>query len=294
MTGAPLPIGIGLPVVQQVPGRARAWEAEAGPEAVLQVARAADRLGFAWLACSDHIAIPAAAIRRMGATWYEPLTTLAFVAAATTRIRLLAHVLVLPYRHPLLAAKLAATVDQLSGGRLIVGTGSGHLRPEFQALGVDAAQRGAMTEEYLQALAVALGSEMSSFTGRFVQWQAMTVAPRPVQQPHPPLWVGGNTVAMARRAGRFADGWIPWQIAPEAFAERAAQARAAHRDSGRTTPFIAVAPLHAGRVDEPAALRESLARWRDAGADAIHLGLEHDSVDDYVALLERVAAASAL
>src|SRR5690242_14091432 len=113
--------GIGLPIVQQVPSQAHGWEANAGPAEMLQIARAADRLGFAWITCSDHVAIPASYAPSMGATWYEPATTLAYLAAATQRVRLLSHVLVLPYRHPLLAAKMFATLDVLSGGRAIIG-----------------------------------------------------------------------------------------------------------------------------------------------------------------------------
>jgi len=282
-------VGIGLPIVQQVPGQAQTWEAGAGPAEILQVARAADRLGFAWVACSDHIAIPASHAASMGATWYEPATTLAFVAAATTRIGLLSHVLVLPYRHPLLAAKQFATLDRLSAGRAILGAGSGHLKAEFRSLGIDHEARAALSDEYLAAVAAALEQEVSSFSGAHVAWRDMLVAPRPVQQPRPPLWVGGNTPAMARRAGRLADGWIPWQIAPEDFAAGARVARAAHAASGRGGTFSLVAPVGAARVDDPAALAATLADWRAHGATAAHLGLTHHGADDFVALLERLA-----
>lgn len=285
-----LAFGIGLPVVQQVPAQTQAWERGAGPDEVLAVARAADRLGFAWVTCSDHVAVPAAYAPAMGATWYEPATTLAFVAAATTRVRLLSHVLVLPYRHPLMAAKLFATLDRLSGGRALIGTGSGHLKPEFRSLGIDHEARAAMSDEYLDALAVALAHEVSSFSGRFVSWRDMMVAPRPVQQPRPPIWVGGNTAAMARRAGHRADGWIPWQLDLTDFAERAQLAREAHQASGRPGPFTTVAPIGAGRLDDPPALVRTIAAWREAGADAVHLGLSHDDPAHLIALLERVAA----
>lgn len=284
-----LEFGIGLPVVQQVAAHAQAWEASAGSAELLAIARAADRLGYRWLGCSDHIAIPASAAPAMGATWYEPATTLAYVAAATDRIRLLAHVLVLPYRHPLLAAKTFATLDALSGGRVIIGTGSGHLRPEFRSLGIDADARSAISEEYLQAIAVALEQEVSSFAGRFVQWRDMMVAPRPVQRPRPPLWVGGHTVPIAQRAGRHADGWIPWQIDLGVFASHARAAQDAYRQSGRTGSFTVVAPLAAGRVENAAALVDTVAAWRAAGASAFHVGFRHHSCADMIELLERFA-----
>jgi probable F420-dependent oxidoreductase len=225
----------------------------------------------------------------MGATWYEPATTLAFLAAATERVRLLSHVLVLPYRHPLLAAKTFATLDALSGGRVIIGAGSGHLKPEFRSLGIDHAARAAMTDEYLDALATALEHAVSSFDGRFVRWRDMLVAPRPVQQPRPPIWVGGNSTATARRAGRHADGWIPWQITPDDFALRAAVARTAHAERGHHRTMALVAPLAAGRVDDRAAVQSAIEAWRAAGATAFHVGFAHCSADDLVALLERFA-----
>jgi probable F420-dependent oxidoreductase len=270
-----------------VPSPALAWYGAAGAAALRLVAPAADRLGFAWITCSDHIAVPASYAPSMGATWYEPFTTLAFLAAVTERVRLLSHVLVLPYRHPLLAAKSVATLDALSGGRAIVGAGSGHLKPEFRSLGVDHAARAAISDEYLRGLAAALEQEVSSFSGTHAAWRDMMVAPRPLQRPRPPIWVGGNTAAMARRAGRHADGWIPWQITPADFAARAAVARAAHAASGRAGDFLLVAPLAAGRVAEPAALRDAIAQWRAAGATAFHVGFSHRSAADLVTLLER-------
>jgi len=281
--------GIGLPIVQQVPPRAQAWEASGGAAELLAVARAADRLGFAWITCSDHVAVPASYAPSMGAVWYEPATTLAFLAAATTRLRLMSHVLVLPYRHPLLAAKAFATLDALSGGRAIIGVGIGHLKPEFRSLGVDHDARAAISDEYVQALAVALEQDVSTFNGPTVRWRDMIVAPRPVQRPRPPIWVGGNTAAMARRAGEHADGWIPWQITPDEFGARAAVAQAAHRASGRRGPFALVAPLGAGRVEDSAAVLKEIADWRALGATAFHVGFTHRSADDLIAVLDRFA-----
>ena len=273
--------GLSLPIVQQVPGRAQPWEAGAGAAELLQVAQAADRLGFAWITCSDHAAVPASHLPSMGATWYEPATTLAYLAAATTRVRLLSHVLVLPYRHPLIVAKTYATLDHLSGGRVIIGTGSGHLKPEFRSLGLDHGQRGAMSDEYLRALATALSQEVSSFEGQFVRWRDMIVAPRPVQRPRPPIWVGGNNRAVARRAARYADGWIPWQLTPEKFAERVSYARGV-RGGG---DFALVAPITVSRTDSAAHLVDRIQTWRSAGATAYHVGFESHRLEE---LLDRL------
>lgn len=277
--------GVSMPIVQQVPSRAAAWEAGASASDLLRVARAADRLGFAWVTCSDHVAIPASYVKAMGATWYEPATTLAFVAAATERIRLLSHVVVLPYRHPLSVAKAYATLDSLSGGRVIIGAGSGHLKPEFRSLGVEYDKRGAISDEYLRALAVALEQEVSTFEGQFVRWRDMTISPRPKQRPRPPIWFGGNARAVARRAAQHADGWIPWQLTRGEFADRVRYIGQVREDAGRSGSFALVAPLSVGRADAPAQILDEIQAWRAAGASAFHLGFEHESLEH---LLERI------
>jgi probable F420-dependent oxidoreductase len=276
--------GVSLPVVQQVPSHARAWEAAAGPKEILRVARAADELGYAWITCSDHVAVPASYREAMGATWYEPATTLAYLAAATERVGLLSHVLVLPYRHPLVVAKTFATLDVLSGGRVILGVGSGHLKPEFRSLGVNHEARAAVSDEYLRAIATALENEVSSFEGDFVRWRDMIVAPRPVQVPRPPIWVGGNTRAAARRAALHADGWIPWDITLEEFAARAAHLRELRAASG--APFTVIAPFRVGRTAGAEEIGIELEAWRASGATACHLGFEHRELAE---LLERMA-----
>lgn len=275
--------GVSLPVVQQVPAHARAWEAAAGTAEILRVARLADELGYAWITCSDHVAVPVSHREAMGATWYEPATTLAYLAAVTQRIGLLSHVLVLPYRHPLVVAKTFATLDVLSNGRVILGVGVGHLKPEFRSLGLDHDARAAMSDEYLRAVATALENEVSSFAGEFVRWRDMIVAPRPLQRPRPPLWVGGNGRAAARRAALLADGWIPWEIDSREFASRAAHVRGLRAASG--APFTVVAPLRVGRRAGSAEIVAEIETWRGCGATACHLGFEHRELAE---LLDRM------
>lgn len=289
-----LRVGLGLPIVQQVPGRAQAWEAGAGPRELVRVAQTADALGFAWITCSDHVAVPASYASSMGPVWYEPGTTLAYLAAVTTRVQLLSHVLVLPYRHPLTVAKTYATLDHLSGGRVILGVGSGHLKPEFASLGADHDGRGAVTDEYLQALRVAFENEPSSFSGERLRWRDMIIAPRPTQQPRPPIWVGGNSQRAALRAARLADGWIPWEIGVEEFKARLAQIDAERGRRPLSAAFDVIAPLHIAREMDAVAIAARLEQWSRAGATAFHVGVASNDPADLLARLEVVGKAMRL
>lgn len=277
MSTPPIRFGLSLPIVQQVPGRAQPWEHSAEPSELLAIAQEADRLGFSHLSACDHIAIPQSYAASAGTVWYDAAVTLGFIAAGTTRIRLLAHVIVLPYRHPLAIAKSFATLDHLSGGRVILGAGCGHMKPEFRALGVRYEDRGALSDEYLQAIRTAWEQEVASFDGRFVRFRDVTVAPRPRQSPHPPIWVGGNSRAAARRAAHYGDGWVPWMITPTHFAQLVQHARALRVELGRTEPFDCVAPLAVAVDDAPTAIATRVAEWIAAGATAFHVGLAHTS-----------------
>src|SRR5262249_43010424 len=160
---AMLRFGTSLPGVQQIPSRARSWEKAIGGAEILAAARAAERAGFDWVSCSDHALVPLSRAQAMGPSWYDAGSTLAFVAGATQRIRLLSHVLVLPYRHPLVVAKQWGTLDHLSGGRVILGVGSGHLKPEFKVLGADYEHRGPVSDDVLRAISAAWESEVACF-----------------------------------------------------------------------------------------------------------------------------------
>ncbi|MFQ5668102.1 MAG: TIGR03619 family F420-dependent LLM class oxidoreductase [Candidatus Binatia bacterium] len=278
--------GLSMPIVQQLPGRAQAWELRAGGPELLVVAREAERLGFSHLSACDHVAIPRTAAPAAGTVWYDPAVTLSFVAAATTRIRLLSHVIVLPYRHPLVLAKAFATLDHLSDGRVIFGAGCGHLRPEFRSLGVNYTQRGRLSDESLQAIQRVWENETATFSGTFIRFHDVTIAPRPRQHPRPPIWVGGNSRAAVRRAARYADGWIPWLVTPARFAKGVQYARQLREQGGQQTPLQYVAPLSVGVDDRPGAIRARIETWVEAGATSFHVGFVHTSLDH---LRERMA-----
>jgi len=268
--------GIGLPIVQQVPARAAGWESAADTADLVRVAQTADELGFRWLTCSDHVAIPSTYASSMGTVWYEPIATLAYLGALTRRIRLLSHVLVLPYRHPLLVAKSVATLDRLTEGRVVVGVGVGHLKPEFRALSLPFDERGARTDDALVGLRGALTEARSSHSGAATSWHDMHVDPRPVQQPCPPIWVGGNGARALRRAVTYGDGWIPWEIEPEELTVLLDSVLPGH--TGVSRDLEIVAPLAVAPLSGLSTVERRIRAFEDAGATAAHVNFSHGSL----------------
>ncbi|MYT31067.1 MULTISPECIES: TIGR03619 family F420-dependent LLM class oxidoreductase [unclassified Streptomyces] len=238
--------GMQLPVQAQSRVFAEGWEAGGGPEDLVAVARAADRAGFAYVACCEHVAIPRRLAEAMGTVWYDPVATLSYLAAVTERVRLLSHVAVVGLRHPLISAKQYATVDRLSGGRLILGVGAGHVREEFEALGVDFARRGAVLDEAIDALKAALGEEgFPEFKGERFAFGGLGQGPRPVQAPRPPVWVGGSSPAAVRRAAVRGDGWLPQGDRREELPGQIGRLRRMREEAGIAEP------IEIGAIAEP-------------------------------------------
>ncbi|MER7403886.1 TIGR03619 family F420-dependent LLM class oxidoreductase [Streptomyces sp. NPDC000070] len=276
--------GIQLPVQSQSTLYAEPWEAAAGPEDLLAVARAADRAGFAYLAGCDHVAIPRRLASAMSTVWYDPVATLAFLAAATERTRLLSHVAVVGLRHPLLTAKQYATVDHLSGGRLILGVGAGHVREEFEALGAAFERRGAVLDESIDALRAALGpEEFPEHHGKLYDFEGLGQRPRPAQD-RVPLWVGGSSPAALRRAALKGDGWLPQGDPRDVLPDRVARMRRLREEAGAEGPFTVGAitePLYLGAPSwtvgrrtisgPPEVIAESLRAYRAMGVDQIQV-----------------------
>lgn len=180
-----------------------------GPESLARWARFAEALGYHFAMISDHVAVTGDVHGRYPAPFYDPFTTLAWLAGITRKIELGTTVVILPYRHPLQTAKMATMVDRLSGGRLIFGVGVGWAREEFDALGVPFHRRGAMSDDYLAAIREFWTGDVVSHDGPFVSFREVHTGPRPVRHPHPPIWVGGSSDAALRRAVRLGDGWHP-------------------------------------------------------------------------------------
>jgi probable F420-dependent oxidoreductase len=200
--------GIQLPVQSQSSLYAESWEANAGGEALRAIARKADATGFFYIAVCDHVGIPRPLQPTMKATWYDTAATLGHLAAITTRVRLLSHVVVAAYRHPLVTAKAFMTLDELSGGRVILGIGAGHVRAEFESLGIDFKDRGPVTDESIALIRRAFEDEVVDFAGERFRVDGLALAPRP-RQARLPIWIGGSSAAAIRRAARLGDGWLP-------------------------------------------------------------------------------------
>jgi probable F420-dependent oxidoreductase len=268
------------------PTTTQAWEAEMTVADMARVVTTADDLGYHYLTMPDHIAIDREHAKVMGSRWPEAITLLGYFAAITKRIAMYTSVLVVPYRHPLLIAKGFSTVDWLSNGRLALGVGVGHSDGEFAALGVDFAARGKITDEYLLAVKELWTKDVASFHGEHVEFTDMICDPRPVQQPHPPIFVGGNTKVAMRRAAALGDGWHPWTVPPS---ELPAAIEYLHDQPGlrdNPRPFEIVMPMARLNVDDvthvdqgetyfPVSREEvldELSTLRDAGTTIVPVG----------------------
>lgn len=209
-TAAGLAFGIQLPVQAQSKTFVQAWEPDADHHDLVAIAKAADAAGYFYAGVCDH---PVIAKRREsweGTTWFDPLVTLSYLAAETTSIHLLTHVLVLPLRHPLLMAKAASTLDLLSGGRLILGVGAGYAKEEFDAVGADHERRHALTDDAIAVLKAAFAAEFPVVTTPSTTLDgSLGARPRPARAGGPPIWVGGSSPRALRRASSLGDGWLP-------------------------------------------------------------------------------------
>ena len=194
----------------------------ATPRAIIETACKAEELGFDALFVNDHVIVDDAPRSAPWRNVYDPLMVLSHVAARTSTVLLGTSVLIMPYRNPIVTAKMVATLDQLSDGRAIAGVGAGWNEAEYDALGVPYHERGARTTEYLRLWQACWEPGPTTFHGRFFSFDQMHVSPKPLQQPHPPIWIGGSSHASLRRAARFAQVWQPTPTAlPELISNQA-------------------------------------------------------------------------
>jgi len=282
--------GLTTPVVTLVPRSHAAWERDAGVAEIHQIAAAADRLGYHHLSCSEHVGIPVdVADTHRGSRYYDPAPTLGYVAACTQRIRLLTHVLVLPYHHPLAVAKTYGTLDRLSGGRVILGVGVGSLREEFELLGVDFAGRGDRYEDALRALRAALGQDLPAYEGSHYRFGGFRIDPRAVQE-RLPIWIGGRSPRSLRRALAFGEGWDPFGLGLDQLGAMLDRAR--QSPQWRAGFDVVLSPERPLAVDTAADMqqaREIVDAYAAAGATAMNLRFVHHSLAHYLECLERFA-----
>jgi probable F420-dependent oxidoreductase len=266
----------------------------ADPGFVADAVVRAEELGFWGVTAPDHIVAPDEWARSGGGEqWFDPFVLLSFLAARTSTIRLITHVIVLPYRSPFAVAKAVASLDRLSGGRAVLGAGSGYLKEEFDILGASFEDRGDRTDEALRAIRVCWEEEHPAFRGRFFTIHDAVVAPRPVQQPRPPIWIGGNSMRAVRRAVELGDCWTPFIAEPDDLR------RGLERASSLGGEIEAAAPV--GRVQrEPSrgsvAGEEAVARgtaFAEAGAAYLKCGFGGRSPEAWMASLEWFAGAAA-
>ena len=277
-----------------------------GGPAIAEVARAIEAAGFDACFVTEHPFPTDRWLETGGHHALDPYVALAFAAAATTRLRVQTNIAVLAYRNPFLTAKAVATLDVLSGGRVILGVAAGYLRGEFEALGVPFEERNDLTDEAIAALRRAFGEDGVAMQGRHFHAAGNTMRPRPVQRPHPPIWVGGNSRRAIRRAVEQGDGWIPFptvgldseriRTAPieslEDLEARLGYARSHAAEIGRTTPLdVCFVPfglaMHRREGVDPERLRETIAQLESLGVTWLTLALPGRTRAELLASIER-------
>jgi probable F420-dependent oxidoreductase len=288
--------GMQLPVQSQSTYYAEPWEASAGRDELAAIALACDEVGFDYVAVCDHVAIPADRAEAMSTVWYDTIATLGWLAGITRRLRLLSHVWVAAYRHPLVTAKAFATLDELATGRVVLGVGAGHVEAEFDVLGVPFAERGRLTDEAIDGIRAAWSDEFGWDGGGFGQ------RPRPRQAGGPPIWVGGSSPPALRRAAQRGDGWLPQGTTKDEMPGSIEAIRSMRAEAGRDGPFTFGAilrPLYLGDADwdvgrhtlasDGERIRAEVADYAAFGVDQVQVRFRSRSCEEYLEQIVRFA-----
>lgn len=270
----------------------------ANADNIIAVARRVEALGFDSVWSSDHVVMPARVESRYpysatgqflvppDSTWFDPLIALAAVASVTARVRLGTSVVIVPYRNPIVLAKMVSSLDCVCHGRLILGCGAGWLKEEFDALGVPHRERGGRMDEALDIMRILWRDGAGTFNGRFYRFTDMHLNPKPVQKPGPPCWIGGSSDAALRRVLRRGDGWHPTRVTPEDFRARLAVLRDMAAREGRDLGRIALCPKTS--YDRCRDL-ETFMAFKQAGATDILIDFLTDKLDDLYRGLDAMA-----
>jgi probable F420-dependent oxidoreductase len=271
--------------------------------AVAEIARAAEEAGFDACFVTDHPFPPHRWLYGGGHHALDPFVALSFAAAATSRLKLQTHILVLPYRNPFLVAKSVLSLDVLSGGRVILGVAAGYLKGEFAALGADFEARQEASDDAIRAMKLAWAGDDLRFDGRGFKAIGNSMGFRPVQQPHPPVWVGGNSRAAIRRAVELGDGWVPFPNTAamaqytrtpametvDDLAARVAFAREHAAAVGRREPLdICYSLVSQGSSElDPRDAIERIAKLRELGVTWLTVGFPAATRGEYIAAMRR-------
>jgi len=264
---------------------------QAGPaasgEALRRAAILAEQVGFADVWVSDHLVVPTGVPYPPSAYVFEPLTALTWAAAVTSRVRLGTTVLVLPMRNPLVVAKTVATLDQLSGGRVLLGTAAGWLEAEFDALGVPFAERGPRTDEALEMLRCLWAEDhiTAEFPVHGARFASIRAKPQPVGRV--PIWIGGHAEVALARAARVGDGWHGGFLSPQATRPRVERLR---RDRPEPTFAISMRTRWDPLEDDPDVILAELDQYREVGVTHVLPEPRQSTLDGYLRSIEATAA----
>lgn len=209
-----------LPHMLELKAMMQPWELAVTGADQTRMIKCADEWGYDMIAVPEHFLIPNSHVELSGSHYLHSTAAQAYIAGATSRIRVNSCVTVLPLHNPIMLAKALSTADWMSSGRMMVTVGVGWLEREFELLDVPFRERGKMADEYLAAMIELWVSDSPSFQGKYVSFDDVAFAPKPVQKPHVPIWVGGDADAVLKRAARFASGWWAFLTPPEKIAER--------------------------------------------------------------------------
>jgi probable F420-dependent oxidoreductase len=280
--------GLVPPIVHRNPRFAPpAWEHEATIDDLAAIAKRADELGYDFMCFPGHVAIPKEVADVRGHVYWDPVATMSYIAAHTGRIKLCAYVVVLGYYHPLEICKSYGSVDRLSGGRLILGTGVGSLEQEFRLLGKPFDDRGPRADDALRALRASLGRRSPVYHGAYYDYEGFIIEPHAASE-NVPIWVGGRTRRSLRRAIELADGWSPFKLSLEEVKPMLAEFRAdIEKRDGFDLVFPPDPPLDPRDDSEKA--EAVVAEYQAAGATGLALRFTHASRHHYSEQLEAFA-----
>jgi probable F420-dependent oxidoreductase len=209
-----------VPNLSRLKAVARDWEPSVTTSEMTRMAKRAEQLGYDMLRVAEHLVVPHEHVELSGAHYMHSVAAQGYFLGATENIRMTTSVTILPLQHPVAMAKALSTIDWLSNGRVTIGVGVGWIKGEFDALGVPFEKRGRIMDEYLAAMIELWTKDRPQFEGEFVSFKDVAFEPRPVQTPHIPIWIGGDSDAALKRAARFGAGWNPYLTKPDDFLKR--------------------------------------------------------------------------